>query len=59
MNPSKHKISVLKQIFKLIPRNLILKLACKGFSGSTWLMQNDKHGMSNTMAAMLSNMLSI
>ena len=29
MNPSKHKMSVLKQIFKLIPRNLIPKLARK------------------------------
>jgi hypothetical protein len=29
MNPSKHKLSVLKQIFKLIPRNLIPKLAHK------------------------------
>ena len=29
MNPSKHKMSVLNQIFKLIPRNLIPKLACK------------------------------
>ena len=27
MNPSKHKMSVLAQIFKLIPRNLIPKLA--------------------------------
>ena len=27
MNPSKHKMSVLAQIFKLIPRNLIQKLA--------------------------------
>jgi Domain of unknown function (DUF4372) len=29
MNPLKHKMSVLKQIFKLIPRNLIPKLAHK------------------------------
>jgi Domain of unknown function (DUF4372) len=29
MNPSKHKMSVLNQIFKLIPRTLIPKLACK------------------------------
>lgn len=29
MNPSKHKISVLTQIFKLIPGNLIPKLAVK------------------------------
>jgi len=27
MNPSKHKMTVLAQIFKLIPRNLIPKLA--------------------------------
>ena len=27
MNPSKHKMSVLSQIFKLIPENLIPKLA--------------------------------
>jgi len=27
MNPSKHKMSVLAQIFKLIPQNLILELA--------------------------------
>jgi len=27
MNPSKHKMSVLSQIFKLIPGNLIPKLA--------------------------------
>ena len=29
MNPSKHKMTVLSQIFKLIPRNLIPKLAKK------------------------------
>ena len=27
MKPSKHKMTVLSQIFKLIPRNLILKIA--------------------------------
>jgi len=27
MNPSKHKMTVLSQIFKLIPHNLIPKLA--------------------------------
>jgi len=29
MNPSKHKMTVVSQIFKLIPRNLITKLAKK------------------------------
>ena len=27
MNPSKHSLTVLAQLFKLIPRNLITKLA--------------------------------
>jgi prepilin-type N-terminal cleavage/methylation domain-containing protein/prepilin-type processing-associated H-X9-DG protein len=29
----------------------------KGFSGFNWIMQNDKHGMDNTMATLLYNML--